>query len=38
MSFTDVGSKFVFGASYTEHLFVFKVHTTIGFAQTHTDE
>ncbi|KAM7392053.1 hypothetical protein PAMP_022695 [Pampus punctatissimus] len=25
MSYTDVGSKFVFGASYTDHFFVFKV-------------
>ncbi|GAA6223197.1 solute carrier family 28 member 3, partial [Lates japonicus] len=25
MSFTDVGSRFVFGASYTDHFFVFKV-------------
>lgn len=39
MSFTDVGSKFVFGASYTDHLFVFKVcHTPAGCAQTQTDE
>uniref|UniRef100_UPI0037E71CEC solute carrier family 28 member 3-like n=1 Tax=Semicossyphus pulcher TaxID=241346 RepID=UPI0037E71CEC len=25
MSFTDVGSKFVFGDKYTDHLFIFKV-------------
>lgn len=28
MSFADVGSKFVFGASYTDHFFVFKVQHT----------
>ncbi|XP_044052173.1 solute carrier family 28 member 3-like isoform X1 [Siniperca chuatsi] len=31
MSFTDVGSKFVFGASYTEHFFVFKVMPILVF-------
>ncbi|XP_040897932.1 solute carrier family 28 member 3-like [Toxotes jaculatrix] len=31
MSFTDVGSKFVFGASYTDHFFVFKVMPILVF-------
>nr|XP_046243554.1 solute carrier family 28 member 3-like isoform X2 [Scatophagus argus] len=31
MSFTDVGSKFVFGASYTDHLFIFKVMPILVF-------
>ncbi|XP_041644088.1 solute carrier family 28 member 3-like isoform X2 [Cheilinus undulatus] len=31
MSFADVGSKFVFGASYTDHFFVFKVMPILVF-------
>ncbi|XP_068461128.1 solute carrier family 28 member 3-like [Clinocottus analis] len=31
MSFADVGSKFVFGASYQDHLFVFKVMPILVF-------
>ncbi|XP_051277584.1 solute carrier family 28 member 3-like [Dicentrarchus labrax] len=31
MSFTDVGSKFVFGASYTDHFFIFKVMPIVVF-------
>ncbi|KAM7018109.1 solute carrier family 28 member 3-like [Tautogolabrus adspersus] len=31
MSFTDVGSKFVFGASYTDHSFIFKVMPILVF-------
>uniref|UniRef100_A0A3B4ZNA1 Sodium/nucleoside cotransporter n=1 Tax=Stegastes partitus TaxID=144197 RepID=A0A3B4ZNA1_9TELE len=31
MSFTDVGSKFVFGDSYTDHLFVFRVMPILVF-------
>ncbi|KAM3610763.1 uncharacterized protein V6R79_008629 [Siganus canaliculatus] len=31
LSFTDVGSKFVFGSSYTDHFFVFKVMPILVF-------
>ncbi|XP_076586657.1 solute carrier family 28 member 3-like [Chaetodon auriga] len=31
LSFTDAGSKFVFGDSYTDHLFVFKVMPVLVF-------
>ncbi|CAN9513152.1 unnamed protein product [Ophioblennius macclurei] len=31
LSFTDVGSKFVFGDSYTDHLFVFKLMPVLFF-------
>ncbi|KAM9360679.1 solute carrier family 28 member 3-like [Symphorus nematophorus] len=31
LSFTDVGSKFVFGDSYTDHFFVFKVMPILAF-------
>ncbi|CAJ1068933.1 solute carrier family 28 member 3-like [Xyrichtys novacula] len=31
MAFTDVGSKFVFGATYTDHFFVFKVMPILVF-------
>ncbi|XP_022613332.1 solute carrier family 28 member 3 [Seriola dumerili] len=31
MSFTDAGSKFVFGASYTDHFFAFKVMPILVF-------
>ncbi|KAF7654309.1 hypothetical protein LDENG_00071480, partial [Lucifuga dentata] len=31
MSYTDVGSKFVFGTTYTDHLFVFKVMPIVIF-------